>query len=483
LALSYSVMRSQMSAVMIQHNSDLRLRARQAAQSGLAAGLRKMNQNDWGGINSTYTGNVNSTDGFAVVYATGDASLTPTNPSYSDYPYRVTMSVTGSASDPANPGVASSHTMRAVVRLVPRQLGPEPPDWPTMKQSTVFQSSSASFSIDVPCRIQGQVWLQGTLQLCANVPNYDRANQQYVGDLGVMPSAGYPDDRPLTGPIFLPFSNTPWSTLSLLTGTLGAQATDTPQAAAVGWSYPGTIRSYQIYPGGEVYQVPLVSTPLANVSLAPDPQSNPLGVFYIGGDLHLQDNVSVQGSIIADGRVSIDGVNVSLQPPSLPALDGATQPVQLPVVIAGDDFQVGAGAQGSVQGIVAAFGDFLIQSGTQAAAFDLKGSVITNAFTIQPRSEWQLPSLWWVTQWELFNAQAGNGLGFLFGQTSRGIPYFPIWLGQSGFISTPILTLEPNPTPLTYHWKNPSDPVYVANPSDPGLRWDVLAITDNPQTP
>jgi hypothetical protein len=167
----------------------------------------------------------------------------------------------------------------------------------------------------------------------------------------------------------------------------------------------------------------------------------------------------------------------------LPALDGTTQPVQLPVVIAGDDFQVSAGGQGSVQGIVAAFDSFLIQSGTQSAAFDLKGSVITTSFTIQPRSEWEIPNFWWVTLWQAFNAQAGNGLGNLFGQQSRGIPYFPIWLGQSGFISTPLLTLEPNPTPFTYHWKNPTDPVYVANPSDPGLRWDVLAIADNPQTP
>jgi len=505
LALSYSVMRSQMTAVMIQHNSDLRLRARQAAQTGLAAGLRQMHQANWGGVNSTYTGNINATDGFAVAYATGDASLTPTNPSYSEYPYRVTLSITGSASDLANPGVVSSHSMQAVVRLVPRQLGPEPPAWPTMKQSTVFQSSAANFSIDVPCRIQGPLALQGTLQLCQNVPNYNSANQQYLGDLGLMPSAGYPDDRPLTGPVTLPFANTPSATRSLLTNTLGVQAIDTPQTSAVGWSYPGTIKSYQIYPGGEVYQVPLLNTTLTNLSLAPDPLANPLGIFYINDDLHLKDNVSVQGTIIADGTVSIDGVNVSLQSPSLPALDGATQPVQLPAVITGDDFQVSAGGQGSVQGIVAAFDSFLIQSGTQSAAFDLKGSVITTAFTIQPRSEWELPSFWWMTLWQTFNAQVGvgkgngkgngngngnghgngngNGNGNGQGNGPSGVPYFPIWLGQSGFISTPVLTLEPNPSPFTYHWKNPTDPVYVANPSDPGLRWDVLAIADNPQTP
>ena len=102
IALSYSVLRTQSMSVQIQANSNLRERARQAAWSGFAAGLRAMHQSSWGGVNSSIGGYVNATDRFSVSYATGDPTLTAQSANYRDYPYRVTLSVAGSAVDPAH---------------------------------------------------------------------------------------------------------------------------------------------------------------------------------------------------------------------------------------------------------------------------------------------------------------------------------------------------------------------------------------------
>lgn len=477
LALSYSVMRSQTMSVQIQANSNLRVRAIQAARTGLAAGLHQMRQSTWAGVNTTLAGFTSNTDGYSVTYSTGDPSLTSANPNYADYPWRVTLNVVGQATDPTNPGVAATSTLQAVVRLSPRLLGPEPPDWPVMRQSTVYQASQGNFTIDVPCRIQGQVRMQGTLQLCQNVPSWSQANQQYMNDLGAMPLNGYPDYRPLTGPVLLQLNGTPGPTRWLLSSSFQVSTVDTPDATAASWSYPGMQQTYQLYPGGAVYQVPQLGNTLQNARLAADPLQNPLGLFYTSGDLTLENNVNLQGTLVADGTIRVAGTNVNLQAAALPALDGTTQPVSLPVLIAGNACEVTSAAwQTEIQGIVAAFNSFSIDTSSQAAPFDLKGGVVTTSFTVGPRQEWQLPGAVWFGLWQTFQSQIGQNQQ----NPVPSVPYFPVWLAQFGLNPAPAVTMEPSPTPVTYHWKNTGDPVYVANPADAGLRWDVLAITNGP---
>jgi hypothetical protein len=41
--------------------------------------------------------------------------------------------------------------------------------------------------------------------------------------------------------------------------------------------------------------------------------------------------------------------------------------------------------------------------------------------------------------------------------------------------------VKPNPTAVRYHWHNWNNPVFVADPSDGGLRWELLEWTENPQ--
>src|SRR6185437_7717669 len=115
-----------------------------------------------------------------------------------------------------------------------------------------------------------------------------------------------------------------------------------------------------------------------------------------GSDLSLQDNVSVQGTLVVGGKLSIDGTNVSMQSYGLPALAGSAQAVHLPAAILQGDFQLSAAPKGevmqaSVQGVIAAFGDFLVQSDSQDAAFNLLGRVIAADFTINPRTDYFFP--------------------------------------------------------------------------------------------
>jgi hypothetical protein len=41
------------------------------------------------------------------------------------------------------------------------------------------------------------------------------------------------------------------------------------------------------------------------------------------------------------------------------------------------------------------------------------------------------------------------------------------------------LIIKPDANPVRYHWHNPQNTIYVADPSDGGLRWDLLAWTEN----
>ncbi len=161
LALSYATVRTQNMAMMIQLNSDRRAAAQQAAVTGMAIAVKKMQQSNWAGFGSTINGTLSSTDSYSVTYTYGDPSLTSGSPDYNDYAFRGTLSVTGKSTDPANPQDVATYQISTVVRLVPRMLSTEPSDWSTMQQYTVYQTANQPFEIDIPCQLSGPVRIQG----------------------------------------------------------------------------------------------------------------------------------------------------------------------------------------------------------------------------------------------------------------------------------------------------------------------------------
>ncbi len=54
MAVSFSVIHSQGTALAIQQNADLRASARQAAMTGMAVALREANSPDWIGVGASF---------------------------------------------------------------------------------------------------------------------------------------------------------------------------------------------------------------------------------------------------------------------------------------------------------------------------------------------------------------------------------------------------------------------------------------------
>src|SRR5688572_7296857 len=213
LALSYSILRTQGTALQIHKNSSRRGNARQAALAGMSVALAQMHGPDWGGVDIAVTGSLSATETYSVTFVTGDASLDAFDPDYADWPYLVTVTSTGYADSADQPGTPSTHVIETVVRLAPRQLGDTPSDWPGMSAFAVYQTLNDPFTVELPCRIEGPARLQGRLNLAEAYPTHPPATDLYLTDLNAMRQQGYGDYRPFSGPVNLPRTAQSGSTL------------------------------------------------------------------------------------------------------------------------------------------------------------------------------------------------------------------------------------------------------------------------------
>ena len=478
LALSYSVMRSQGTAIQIEHNANLGTAARQAAVTGLTAALKNMHAADWAGVDSTLTGSLGGYEGYEVTFTAGDPALTAGHPDYADFPYRVTLLSTGFAADPTDPQRISTHQVRAVVRLAPRAVADEPSDWDAMQRNTVYQTKTDPFEVDIPCRLEGPVRVQGKLEVARHYPDDYGAWCRYLWDLNEMRLDGLPDCRPFTGPVRLPLSAQNADDLWALDICLDAAPVDKPvREAAADWTKPTGFTDYRIYDGGPVYTIPAVGSTLQNATLEPDPLTNPLGLYYRGGNVTIADNVTIHGSLFCKDDINVEGLNVHFEPVELPPLHGSEAPVRLPVATC-LDFKVRPTAGGTLAGLVAVFDEFQIEKSPETVEFAVTGRIITRKFYINQRQPWEV--LDWKDYLDEYEFQLAWWQGV--------VPYFPLWMADYGRDPKPLLTVTPDSTPVQYHWKNPYDPIYVPHPDDateldpeyPGLRWDLLQWTDNP---
>src|SRR5205085_10314085 len=78
LAISYATLRGQGTTTQLARNNSRALDARVAAQSGLAAALRKISENARGGVTSTLNTNVTNNSWYQVTFTTGDSKLPTT---------------------------------------------------------------------------------------------------------------------------------------------------------------------------------------------------------------------------------------------------------------------------------------------------------------------------------------------------------------------------------------------------------------------
>ncbi len=463
VGLCYAAMRGRFTAAVIQRNADRTASARQAAVAGMMIAIKKMHRDDWGGVGTSLSGSLGDYESYSAAFTAGDAELSDDDP---DQPYRVTLLSTGYAVDPQHPASVATYQVRAVLRLIPRRLAAQPSDWETMQGYVVYQTRREDVEIDIPCRFTGKVRLQKKLKLAPHYPNDDDARERYMSDLNQMRLAGWPDYRTFDGPVHLPFGDQEGKYFSLLTSELGVTAVDAPAQEAGGdWVKPTGPSGYRIYQGGPLYTVQPVSYYLSNTSLEPDPQINPLGLFYRDGSVSIYDNVTVQGTLLCKDEVRVRGANVVFQPVDLPPLAGEDAPVRL-ATIGSNKLKIYDDAAAQITGLAAVFDEFRIDEGSDQTEFNLSGRLIARKIEVDEREEWK------NCNWDLAY--------FLFQYSNPDDPmeYFPEFMAGYGYDPAPRLVIAPEETEARYHWSNGYDPIFVPHRDDGGLRWDLLSWSE-----
>jgi hypothetical protein len=98
------------------------------------------------------------------------------------------------------------------------------------------------------------------------------------------------------------------------------------------------------------------------------------------------------------------------------------------------------------------------------------GRAFAKNVNVYGRTEWYQWSGWWSNLYSLFTLQLQN---------RNPITLFPVWLQDALSLQPePQYGLWPDPRNPYYHWWNPQSTIYVPNPSDGGLRWDLLSWTE-----
>ncbi|TWT31382.1 LamG domain-containing protein [Blastopirellula retiformator] len=185
LAMSYAMMRTQMNASQIERNLHRTGSARHAAHSALAIGVRKMHSGNWQGVGVPLTGSLSDVESYIVTYEAGDAQLTPADPDWQEYPYRITVKATGIAFDPLDPTYKSEYQAEAVVQLVRKQRNDNPAHFTSAQTYTTYLWGTQSNSIEMPVSINGPAHIQGPLDLCTAMPATERPFHGLVDEVAI----------------------------------------------------------------------------------------------------------------------------------------------------------------------------------------------------------------------------------------------------------------------------------------------------------
>jgi hypothetical protein len=479
LAASYATLRGQASARHLARNTGRSLDARAAAESGMAAALRAISSSGWAGVDAPLNAQLTDDSWYEVAFTTGDTELTSGHPDYAEWPYRLTIVSTGYAADPADPSIRSVHRVRTVMQLVRKKFCDSPSNWTTLTNHSVYQWRNSNAFLQVPFRATGNMFIRGRLFLSAEYPQHAAARERYLTDLNWMRIAGMSDYRPLNGPLTIYYGLQDAATMNLLQNNLSINTSDTNAGTSAPLTHPGVVSSYRLYPGGKLYTTPVIQdtygSTLSNVSLAANPQTNPLGLFRSRGALSVQSNVQIRGTVITDGaspEIQVYGTNVILEPANLPNLENSSQTWQLPCALVLEDLRIHPNTNVQMRGTTIVWDEFELRRGAPATQFSLTGNIFSAAFLVRGRDTWTLNAAQWQAHYNAFIAQwnISNPPHRLF---------FPLWMQHTaGFTAQPTLTVQPNSSGVRSRWQDWSQPVYVPDPADEGLRWNLVRYED-----
>jgi hypothetical protein len=476
VAISYATLRGQATATQLTRNGSRGLDAREAARSGVLAALRKISEDGWAGVDAPISANVTNHAWYEVSFSTGDARLAPGDLKYGEYPFRLTINSTGHATDPRDANVKSVHQSRCVVQLSRRALVSQPANWNTLTNFTVYQWGNRDVRVQFPVRVSGRASILGRIYPFEEYPEDGNALEEYLRGLRNMHSAGLPDHRPFESPLTLALSRQSGGDVNTLTDELGLTIVDTTASTANPLEHPGAVSSYRLYPGGKEYTIPVIQalygSTIQNVTLAPDPLTNPLGIFRSSGGLNIQNNVRLTGTLITSGslpEVQIYGRNVVLEAFELPKLSGSNQVYRLPVALVRDSLRINSAADAQITGFTMVWNDFELKRGATTTRFALQGNLAAAGLLLRGREPWTLSQTEWQLEHTLFEVQLANVLN------PNRVLYFPEWMErQRGFTVQPALTFQPRSSGVQPHWHDWSRPVYEKGSGDLGLKWELV---------
>ncbi len=330
LVVTLAFVRTQSTMLQIRRNAQRTDLALQAAHTGAAVGLERIHDTTWTGVTETLVRDV-------YADAQGTASYTvefqPLDPSSTaeDVGFRLIVASTGAWQSLEHADERVEKRVEVEVRLLPRLAG-RPinagdsvnagdevanEQWfEDIQGYALFAlglgGSLQSLDIEPRARIDGNAWIRQKLDLYPDVGWGAAIREDYlesVGNLYVDGSNIYPP-HPFNGS--LTFHTTPDSALTNDLSDLQVPWSVTTELPG----YAGNLQvsdwtPYVIYDGGFQYDAVALGASVQDVTLGPT-ADNPLGIFYSSSDVTLYDNVTIQGTIVCTGRVTIDGDSVRI---------------------------------------------------------------------------------------------------------------------------------------------------------------------------
>ncbi|MFO1042129.1 MAG: hypothetical protein U0941_10105 [Planctomycetaceae bacterium] len=378
LAVTFGFMRTQITSLQSTQNDSRNDLALEAARTGISGALLRMQSTSWTGMSDTYS-KVIQQDSANIVSCSATYSTVTSGQvagvTDSELPLHVAITSVGTWVSPSSSTTKVMRTVKAIVRLTPRLPGRSvrdgdvstATDLSTNSDSytatlpytlTTTSSTSTSLNFDPGMRIEGPVWLSQRLALFNSASWSSSIRGTMLTEIGNQYGAAnaasmiYP--HPLTGPVS--FSVAPASTiqtdLSRLK-TTWATTTQTPSSTPVNIN---NWLSYRLYEKGPVYSAVSLSSSLSGTTLQPT-VTNPLGIFVRSGNLDVNSQVTVIGTLVVSGTISIYGTGTSitaynwLSSGGTPAISGADTWPRLPAIVA-KAMTLSSGAQAIIEGAV-----------------------------------------------------------------------------------------------------------------------------------
>ncbi|MDA1012842.1 MAG: hypothetical protein O3A00_00140 [Planctomycetota bacterium] len=328
LILTMTFLRTQTVQVQMSENVSQQDYALQAAQSGAAVALKKMSSPEWQGVDVSLSGvfhqDFAGKSGYTVSFhphAVNSSAKTSFHPSL-----YLTVRSQGSWQSKANSARTVYRTVEVLVHLQPRvtqrdganyavaDAAPNPNDYDAIQQYALFASdTSNSLIFDPGDCIEGNLFVGENIRLFMDPPWKNKIRETLLESIGLElvntdGSPRYP--HPLAGPVTHVRSMSHQMAEDLKRLRVSSNQVDrTPTLPnRFEWTH---WKTYRLYEGGPLYRAVQLSGYLRNKTYQPSEQ-NPLGVFYVEGNCTILDYVTIVGTLLSTGTISILGKDVSL---------------------------------------------------------------------------------------------------------------------------------------------------------------------------